>query len=292
MDATVCNLSHKTYITRQRFSWCVIFHPTEAIPCVSHVTLSLTFPISLTLSRCWHGAPSFTDWSRSKHGRTNSSCKLHPVIGSSPPDGSTIELALAGFWTKVWPRPRAIAAAMAAFFELGGARRAHQRAPAFWISAAMVVTPSCRHHQWPHFWSSWCPLWLWVCDRRGRGQGWARAGGEEGIGRRPVGWWRRQRGEVSWRSLTSLGRHRGALARTRMKRTASFPADFGALGVGNERSCGWNSGAAQGIRAEFRIQFPRHSKRRNSGPNSVISNSWPNSIHPNGVLSSLSWSKS
>jgi hypothetical protein len=69
-----------------------------------------------------------------------------------------------------------------------------------------------------------------------------------------------------------------------MKRTASFPADFGALGVGNERSCGWNSGAAQGIRAEFRIQFPRHSKRRNSGPNSVISNSWPNSIHPNGVL--------
>jgi hypothetical protein len=69
-----------------------------------------------------------------------------------------------------------------------------------------------------------------------------------------------------------------------MKRTASFPADFGALGVGNERSCGWNSGAAQGIRAEFRIQFPRHSKRRNSGPNSVISNSWPNSIHPNGVF--------
>jgi hypothetical protein len=65
---------------------------------------------------------------------------------------------------------------------------------------------------------------------------------------------------------------------------ASFPVDFGAQGVGNERSCGWNSGAAQGIRTEFQAQFPRHSKHRNSGPNSGIPNSWPNSVHPNEVL--------
>jgi hypothetical protein len=58
----------------------------------------------------------------------------------------------------------------------------------------------------------------------------------------------------------------------------SFPVDFGAHGVRNERSCGWNSGAAQGIRTEFQAQFLRHSKHRNLGPNS-----WPNSVYPNEV---------
>jgi hypothetical protein len=89
------------------------------------------------------------------------------------------------------------------------------------------------------------------------------------------------------RSFTYFGRRRlavsGASGRDHDEAVGSFPSDFRVSGVGNERGSGWNSGVPEGIRAEFRAQFPHPSKRWNSGPNSAIPNSKPNSKHPNEV---------
>jgi hypothetical protein len=60
---------------------------------------------------------------------------------------------------------------------------------------------------------------------------------------------------------------------SRTKRCASFPSDFGAYVIGNERHYGWNSGSSDGIWAGFWAQILRTSKHRNLDPNSSIPNS-------------------
>jgi hypothetical protein len=84
-----------------------------------------------------------------------------------------------------------------------------------------------------------------------------------------------------------VGRRGGGLerpeeiARRGRRGTASFPGDFRGSGVRNEPRYRWNSGAGAGNSGRIPGPNSTPSKRQNSGVNSAIPISWPNSVHPN-----------
>jgi hypothetical protein len=111
----------------------------------------------------------------------------------------------------------------------------------------------------------------------------ALSGRKDGQGRSPVGWGRRGRreevGEIAEPHQFRLREEgeRGQSVRLRFRSISE------GLGSETRDALAGIRERPTGIRAEFWAQFPRPSKRWNSGPNSEIPNSWLNSVHPNGA---------
>jgi hypothetical protein len=84
--------------------------------------------------------------------------QITAVISSSTQDGSSSELTLAGF-RLAWPRP-AVAAAMAAFFELSGAYRASPTSPGWLDYGRYARDPELPPPSMAKFLEIVCPLWL------------------------------------------------------------------------------------------------------------------------------------